>query len=372
MARLASFWSSLAVLFSTQVPVFAQIPAAFSVTESSSDLGLDGIKYPSPLPGEAPIRQSAGLDSDSYIIGPGDVLSLKVFSSPEISGPLPVLADGTVTLPIVGPAKVNGLTIQQASLWIQQLLSKDLLSPELQLTVSNMRPLQISMIGQLQTPGLYFISGDNGSLPTLVTAIQQAGGITQAANITDVVIQRRVPGSANRFKQTSVNLYSLLFAGDQTQNPYLFDGDIIKIQTGSSNPEDATELGATNINPNGINVKIVGEVESPGNISMPSNTPLNKAILMAGDTVDLRANRRNIELFRLNRNGTVTLERYALDLSADVGAKNNPPLRDGDIVKVKRNLVAKGTDLINDVTQPITGLISVWGLVRLVQDQDNR
>ena len=105
---------------------------------------------------------------------------------------------------------------------------------------------------------------------------------------------------------------------------------------------------------------------------MPSNTPLNKAILMAGSPVDLRANKRSIELFRLNRNGTVTMRRLVFNPSADVNDEANPPLRDGDIVRVKRNLVAKGTDLITEVTQPLTGLVSVWGLVRLVQDQDNR
>lgn len=45
-----------------------------------------------------------------------------------------------------------------------------------------------------------------------------------------------------------------------------------------------------------------------------------------------------------------------------------PPLRDGDIVRVKRSLLAKGSDAITGVTQPLTGLVSVWGIVRLIGD----
>jgi len=375
MPRLSLTWSSWGMLILSQSPVLAQIPLServFSPVKSSESFRDSPSKSLSSA-------QRSDLGADSYIIGPGDLLSLRVFSSPELSGSLPVLADGSISLPLVGAVRVAGLTPQQASRWIQELFSQDLLSPELQITVESPRPLKISLIGELQRPGLYTLGktsrgsgADSAGLPTLITAIQVAGGITQAANITDVILQRLLPGEERRYKQTSLNLASLLFQGDQTQNPYLFDGDIVKISTATESPFEATELGATNINPNGINVQIVGEVVSPGIISMPSNTPLNKAILMAGSPVELRANKRNIELFRLNRNGTVTMRRLALNLSADVNEKTNPPLRDGDIVRVKRNLVAKGTDLINGVTQPLTGLVSAWGLVRLVQDQDNR
>ena len=373
MPRLSLTWSPWAMLFLSQTPVLAQIPVSERVdgyAELADSFADIGSKASFPL-------QRPDLGADTYIIGPGDRLDLKVFSSPELSGILPVLADGSISLPLVGSVRVAGLTPQQAGRWIQKLFSRDLLSPELQITVETPRPLKISLIGELQRPGLYTVgssikaagSGSEG-LPTLITAIQAAGGITPAANITDVVLQRRLPGQDRRYKQTTLNLSTLLFQGDQEQNPYLFDGDIIKISTAIESPTDATELGATNINPNGIEVQVVGEVVSPGKISMPSNTPLNKAILMAGSPVDLRANKRNVELFRLNRNGTVTMRRLVFNPSADVNDEANPPLRDGDIVRVKRNLVAKGADLITEVTQPLTGLVSVWGLVRLVQDQD--
>ena len=71
------------------------------------------------------------LQEDTYIIGPGDVLDLKLFDAKELSGALEVLSDGSVPLPLVGSVRLSGLTLQQATLWVQQLMSKELLRPDL-------------------------------------------------------------------------------------------------------------------------------------------------------------------------------------------------------------------------------------------------
>ena len=322
---------------------------------------------------------------DQYILGPGDVLALKLLGAPEFSGFLSVLRDGTVSLPLIGSVRFAGLTLQQATLWSQQLLSKELLRPELQLVLEEARPLQVSVIGQVERPGLYTldegrsqgssasssttaVAGAEAGQPTLIAAIQKAGGITQQANLRDVILQRRLPGEGLRYKMARLNLHSLLFDGDQRQNPFLFDGDIIRIALAEETPKEAVELASVNLSPPSIRVNVIGEVKSPGVTNLDANTPLMQAVLMAGGMVEGRAHRGNIELVRLNRNGSVTLRHYRLDLDAAASNERNPPLRDGDIVRVKRNLLARGGDAINTVSQPLTGLVTLWSLVRLVND----
>ena len=58
---------------------------------------------------------SDAVQGDVYIIGPGDQLQLNLFDAPELSGPLDVLSDGSVSLPLVGSVVLSGLTLQQAS-----------------------------------------------------------------------------------------------------------------------------------------------------------------------------------------------------------------------------------------------------------------
>jgi polysaccharide export outer membrane protein len=335
------------------------------------------------LMGGAGAAAALSLD-DQYILGPGDELELRLFGAPEFSGPLTVLRDGTVSLPLIGSVRFAGLTLQQAMLWSTQLFAKELLRPDLQLVLREARPLQISMIGQVERPGLYTMSSSGGGsggaaagvagagdgLPTLIAAIQNAGGITQQANLRDVILQRRLPGEGLRYKMTRLNLYALLFDGDQRQNPFLFDGDIIRIALAEETPKEAVELASVNLSPPSIRVNVIGEVKSPGVTNLDANTPLMQAVLMAGGMVEGRANRGNIELVRLNRNGSVTLRHYRLDLDAAASNERNPPLRDGDIVRVKRNLIARGGDAINTVSQPLTGLVTLWSLVRLVNDSN--
>ena len=57
---------------------------------------------------------AATLLDDSYLLGPGDLITIDVFNVPEYSGQQRVLANGNVNLPAVGQVSVNGLSLSQA------------------------------------------------------------------------------------------------------------------------------------------------------------------------------------------------------------------------------------------------------------------
>ena len=319
------------------------------------------------------------LQDDAYIIGPGDVLGLKLFDAEELSGSLEVLNDGSVPLPLVGSVRLSGLTLQQATLWVKELMSEELLRPELQLRVVKPRPIRVALVGQVERPGIYSLTTSEtgqteggpairlSGLPTVVDAIQKAGGITQNANLRGVVLQRRLPGTKSElsYKQAELDLLDLVLDGNQSQNPFLFDGDTIRIREAEEIPEEAVELAAVNLSPQVISVNVIGEVNKPGRVELPASTPLVQAVMAAGGA-NFRANTRNVELIRINRNGSATLKRFKLDLSAAASNERNPPLQDGDSVLVNRSQLARAGDAINTVSQPIGGLVQIWTLFRLI------
>ena len=78
--------------------VSAVSPGAVLAASSQATAELEGVGVPFDI--------NAALQGDVYLLGPGDVLELKLFDAPELSGTLEVLNDGSVALPLVGSVGV--------------------------------------------------------------------------------------------------------------------------------------------------------------------------------------------------------------------------------------------------------------------------
>lgn len=290
--------------------------------------------------------------ADLYVLGPGDSLTLTFLdpSAASIGGPVNILPDGTSTLALLGSVQLTGLTIGQATRWLTSLYSKQLVRPQLFLTLTNPRPVKVTVIGEVERPGLYPLA----SLATPVLAIQTAGGITLNSDIRRVLLRRRA-GADGSQKQTVLDLAQLFQFGNQRQNPILFDGDTLIVgRTEEVVPQEILQLGATNLAPASISVNVIGEVKAPGTLSLPANTPLLEAIFRAGGPVQWRANRRNIELVRLNRNGTTSREVFNYKDNQNISKGLNPPLRNGDTIIVNRSFYGETIDVLNQVVVPLS------------------
>ncbi len=300
--------------------------------------------------------------NDLYVLGPGDGLQL-TFTDPSaasIGGAVVILPDGTSTLSLLGSVQLTGLTIGQATRWLTSLYAKQLVRPELILSLTSPRPVKVTIIGEVGRPGLYPLA----SFSTPVSAIQTAGGVTLNADIRRVLL-RRLAGPDGSQKQTVLDLAQVFQVGNQRQNPILFDGDTIVVaRTENLIPEEILQIGATNLAPATITVSVIGEVRSPGTIRLPANTPLAEAIFRAGGAENWRANKNDIELVRLNRNGTTTREVYSYKDGIGVSKGLNPPLRDRDTIIVNRTFYAEALDVINQVIVPLSQAASSYYFFR--------
>ncbi|WP_240307714.1 SLBB domain-containing protein [Synechococcus sp. RS9917] len=186
-----------------------------------------------------------------------------------------------------------------------------------------------------------------------------------------MLLRRRLPGDQLLYKQAKLDLLALVLEGVQSQNPYLFDGDTLILKPAEEVPEEAVELASVNLSPQVIQVNVIGEVETPGLLRLQANTPLVQAILAAGGPKAWRASKGNVELVRINRNGSATLKEFEIDLNQGASNQKNPPLRDGDTVRVKRSALARTSDAINAISQPVSGLVTIWSLFRLINTTSN-
>ncbi|WP_353929023.1 SLBB domain-containing protein [Okeanomitos corallinicola TIOX110] len=234
---------------------------------------------------------------------------------------------------------------------------------------SQTAPRTVAITGQVYRPGSYLVTPGSATLqagavnpettgsglPTVMRAIQLAGGITSEADVRNIKIRR--PTRINTQQTITLNLWELLQTGDLDQDVVLQDGDTIIVPMATEiNAAEATALANTTLSPATIKVGVVGEVKKPGLTELQPNSTLNQALLAAGGFNDARASSGAVDLIRLNPNGTVTKRIVKIDFSKEINDETNPILRNNDVVVVNRSGIAKTGDTVGTVAGPL-GLI---------------
>lgn len=295
-------------------------------------------------------------NQNSYFIEIGDVIKLEIFQLPQYSREYRVLVDGTLNLPLVGEVYVEGLTISQAKDEIFSLYSTIIQRPSINIDLISSVPLNIVVSGEVNRPGSYQIpSIAQGERPTLTQAIGLAEGITQNADIKDVRIHRKTSGRTRRDtpESTSVNLWNLIRGGSATEDVLLRNGDSIFVPTAVAlTPAELIEMASTSFSPEIIDIYVVGEVPSPGLVQLPPNASLNQAILAAGGFTR-RSNTGNVELIRLNPDGSVLREVIATNLADSLASEANPLLLPNDTVVVRPTGFTQLTDTLGVLLPPL-------------------
>ncbi|MBW4470077.1 MAG: polysaccharide export protein [Stenomitos rutilans HA7619-LM2] len=328
----------------------------------------------------------------AYILGAGDILKIDSFDTPELVLELryPVLPDGSVNLPWVKSVDVKGLTLREASERLEERYSRYVNEPRITVSLVAARTLKIGVIGEVTRPGSYIIASnlvsssavgttdanqnglggqqqgggnESGSQwPTVSKAIQAAGGITEQADIRQIQIRR--PQGFNGEKARTINLWKFLSEGDLTQDVQVRDGDTLVVPKATSvDTTEALQIAISSFSPEAIRVNVVGEVTTPGSVAVRPNTTLNQAILAAGGFKAGRA-KKDVELIRLNPNGTVDRRTINVDFSQKLDEKNNPPLRNNDVVVVNRNGIAKIGDTVGTFLGPLGGILGLYGIFK--------
>ncbi len=307
---------------------------------------------------------------DSYLLGPGDVIRLNVFGDIQFSREeITILTDGKASIPYTEKIHLQGKTLEQAERAISEALKNQLISPVLDVSLVRARPVSFSILGEVEKPGLYTWRDNNFNPQVdLVSAIQNAGGITKEANIKHIEIKRRLPGEKLNYKKAKLSLYDLILKGKMENNPLLFDGDIIKVNQADKSIKLSRDIINTNLYPQIITVYVNGEVTRPGPTKVSSKTTLSKAILAAGGALNSRASRSNIKLIRMNKDGTILSKKFKLDLSEKESDKLNPRLVDGDFIIVNRNALSRISDGLGQVMTPVSQAVNAWTLFRIIDD----
>lgn len=212
---------------------------------------------------------------------------------------------------------------------------------------SNPAALSVAVMGEVQRPGAYRLSSAGDRQPTLLQAIQMAGGVTPTANIREIQVRR---GEANQ--TVTLDLWQILQSGALSQDMLLQPGDTVMISRAADLTEknDSPRPAATDR----IQVSVVGDVSKPGRLDLPSNTPASQAILASGG---LSGQDRKAELIRLNANGTIARRAIAINAVQSGNEATNPVLHNEDVILVYRAAIPLASEATPSTLASLLGVL---------------
>ena len=137
----------------------------------------------------APTGLAAQGERSSGVISRMDNVEIRVFREDELTTRGQLSADGTISMPLIGSVRIEGLNTDQAAAAITRKLADGyLVKPEVSVSIEARIRRTVTVLGQAQRPGVFELPAHRRL--TLVEAIGMAGGVTRIANPKKVTLKR--------------------------------------------------------------------------------------------------------------------------------------------------------------------------------------
>lgn len=180
---------------------------------------------PAPLPDldikKDDLAKAAGaaVDPRSYVIGPEDIIAIRVWREPEMSALYAVRPDGKISMPLVGEIEAGGSTPKQLEAKVVEALQTVMNRPQVAVSVQDVRSKKYYVQGQVHRAGAFPLV----SKLSVLEALGLAGGLQEFANDKDIRIIRK--GQVIKFNYKEVTKGKKM-----EQNIELMPGDQIIVR----------------------------------------------------------------------------------------------------------------------------------------------
>jgi polysaccharide biosynthesis/export protein len=254
-------------------------------------------------------------DRSDYLLGPGDLIEVKVFESDKLNTIVRVSSRGYVSLPLLGEISLKGKTAYEAETLIEKKYKDTYIkNPNISVFVKEHYSQRVTVVGEVNKPGTY----DYPSRQRLVDALAIAGGLNEKAG--QIVHVRRLNSSSDNSSQTFlINLDELINEGKTELNIGINGGDVIFVP----------EAGVFYVD---------GAVRRPGEYHIKDKLSVRKAILSAGGLATY-ANTKDMVLMRKSENGN--REEIKINMEKDQDLVEEIIIKDGDFIFVNASFWGK-------------------------------
>jgi polysaccharide export outer membrane protein len=134
-------------------------------------------------------------DRKAYIIGSGDMLEIVTWKEPDFSRPeVLVRTDGKITFPLLGDLPAAGKTPVQLKQELEKRLKEFVDNPFVTVTLITPASKKFYILGEVMETGEYPLIKNL----TVLQAFALAGGFTEWASKSEIILLRRVNGKDQR------------------------------------------------------------------------------------------------------------------------------------------------------------------------------
>ena len=160
---------------------------------------------------------------ENYRLGPGDEVIVDVWGASQNTMRLEISPDGYVNITNLGPVYLNNMTIKDARQLLKQELGKIYADSanNIQVTLGNIRTIQVNVMGEVRAPGTYALS----SLSTVFHALYASGGVSDIGSLRNVQVARGGKTIAR------LDVYEYIMKGLIQDDIRLQDGDVVIVPT---------------------------------------------------------------------------------------------------------------------------------------------
>ncbi|MFO7484252.1 polysaccharide biosynthesis/export family protein [Oceanibaculum nanhaiense] len=205
----------------SQAARFAPVLAALAVLTFVTACGTDQTVKPRET---ASSRFASWSDAvPDYRLGSGDMVQVSYIFTPNLDEEALVAPDGTITLRLAGRLQAEGLTVEELNGAVTEASAKWMRQPVTRVAVRDARAARIYVGGEVGRAGTIPLDRRIGALE----AVLLAGGFTDDARISEVVLIRRSPDDSPMLR--TLNLQDFIQTGGADGTIPLAAGDILYV-----------------------------------------------------------------------------------------------------------------------------------------------
>ncbi len=157
-----------------------------------------------------------------FILGPGDSIDVSVWRHEDLNKEVQLDPYGNITYPLIGQIHATGLSVFALRDKLIEGLSKYLVDPQVDISITSVQSQKVYVLGEVQRPGIFVFQSQN----SVLEAIAMAGGFGLDAQPGSVVLIR---GGLKSSNAVTLDLKKAIKEGEMADNVAIEKGDIIYV-----------------------------------------------------------------------------------------------------------------------------------------------